>query len=83
MGEALKAGAKLRDEASGVEVIVVKAPSESGLEIRSGEGVQLGKRYTCGTCESQVIVAKAGPAEVVCHGAPMAIAQAKALPSSD
>ncbi|MBX6388276.1 MAG: desulfoferrodoxin [Frankia sp.] len=83
MAEALKAGTRLRDEASGVEAIVVKVPTGSDLEIVPGDAVSLGKRYTCGTCQSQVIVAKAGPAQVNCHGAPMGLVEAKALPSSD
>nr|MDT0664491.1 hypothetical protein [Micromonospora sp. DSM 115978] len=83
MLEAPKAGTKLRDDGTGVEVIVVKSPSEASLEIQPGDSVNLGKRYTCGTCEAQVIIVKAGPGKLVCHGATMEIAQAKALPSSD
>jgi hypothetical protein len=83
MPETLKPGSKLRDEATGVEVILVKAPSEPGLGLRAGGSVGVGKRYTCGTCGAQALVAKAGAAEVVCHGEPMALAQAKPLPSSD
>jgi hypothetical protein len=44
---------------------------------------QLGKRYTCATCEATVLVTKAGDGSLECHGAPMEIAQAKPLPSSD
>ena len=44
---------------------------------------QLGKRYQCATCEATVLVTKAGDGALSCHGAPMEIAQAKPLPSSD
>jgi hypothetical protein len=44
---------------------------------------QMGKRYTCATCEATVLVTKAGDGELSCHGAAMEIAQAKPLPSSD
>lgn len=83
MVDALKTGAKLRHEDTGVEAIVVKAPSEAGLEIRSGEGVAVGKRYRCAECQAEVIITKAGSGELVCHGATMAVAQPKALPASD
>jgi hypothetical protein len=83
MSDTLKAGTKLRDEASGAEVIVVKVPTGSGLDFRAGGPVAVGKRYTCGDCGAQALVAKAGPAELVCHGATMTQAQAKPLPSSD
>jgi desulfoferrodoxin-like iron-binding protein len=43
----------------------------------------LGKRYTCETCEAQVLVTKPGDGELVCHGQPMVVATAKPLPSSD
>jgi len=80
---ALKAGARLKDEATGVEAIVVRVTPESSIELRPGGPAALGKRYTCGGCEAQVLIAKAGAAEPVCHGEPMPLAQAKPLPSSD
>jgi hypothetical protein len=80
---ALKAGARLKDEATGVEAVVVRVTAESSLELRPGGPAALGKRYTCAVCEAQVLVAKAGAAEPVCHGEPMSLAQAKPLPSSD
>jgi hypothetical protein len=83
MSDAPKAGTKLQDATTGVEAIVVKPPSDPGLEIRAGEGVALGKRYTCATCNAEVLVTKAGNGELACHGATMAIAQPKTLPSSD
>ena len=83
MSDAPKAGTKLQDAATGVEAIIVKPPSDPGLEIRAGEGVALGKRYTCSTCNAEVLVTKAGSGELACHGATMAIAQPKTLPSSD
>jgi hypothetical protein len=83
MAETLKAGTKLRDDESGVEAILVKAPSDPGLQLRPGGPVAVGKRYTCHVCGAQVLIAKAGPAELVCHDATMQLAQAKPLPSSD
>jgi hypothetical protein len=80
---ALKAGARLRDDATGTEAVVVRISAESSLELRPGGPVSLGKRYTCGVCEAQVLIAKAGAGEPVCHGEAMSIAQAKPLPSSD
>jgi hypothetical protein len=79
----MKAGEKVQDPSSGVEVIVVKPPSEDVLAIVAGDGVLLGKRYTCGTCGAEVLVSKAGDAHGECHGAPMEIAGPKSLPASD
>jgi hypothetical protein len=44
---------------------------------------QTGKRYTCAQCESVVICVKKGDGRFHCHGAPMKLATAKPLPSSD
>jgi len=44
---------------------------------------QLGKRYSCSTCGTQVLCTKAGEGEVTCCGKPMEIQEAKAIPSSD
>jgi hypothetical protein len=44
---------------------------------------ELGKRYVCAECATQVLVSKAGEGELACHGQPMAIDAPKALPSSD
>ena len=43
----------------------------------------LGKRYQCGVCEATVLVTKPGDGELICHDQPMAVAEAKPLPSSD
>ncbi|WP_160330427.1 hypothetical protein [Sphaerimonospora mesophila] len=45
--------------------------------------MQLGKRYTCGSCGSVVLCCTAGPGEVHCCGQTMAPMEAKSLPSSD
>lgn len=82
MSEAPKAGTKLQSEA-GAEAIVVKPPSDGGLEFRAGGAVQLGKRYTCETCNAELLITKAGDAELVCHDVTMGMAQPKTLPSSD
>jgi hypothetical protein len=80
----MKAGEKLQDPGSGVEVIVVKPPSDEGdLAIVAGEGVTLGKRYGCGSCGAEVLVSKAGDAHLECHGAPLEMAGPKSLPASD
>ena len=78
----MKAGDKLED-ASGASVIVVKPPAEGDVTFQAGGPVAIGKRYTCASCDAAVLVTKPGAAEVVCHGEPMALAQAKPLPSSD
>ena len=81
--DAPKAGTKVQEPGSGAEAIVVKPPSEDGFELRPGGPITLGKRYTCETCNAEVLVTKGGDAELVCHGNVMVIAQPKTLPSSD
>ena len=83
--DAPKAGTKLQDPESGVEAIVVKPPSEAGLELKSGiePAAVLGKRYTCEACNAEVLITKGGSGGLVCHGNAMVIAQPKTLPSSD
>lgn len=44
---------------------------------------ELGKRYVCSQCVTQVLVSKAGDGELTCHGEPMTLDAPKALPSSD
>lgn len=81
--EILKPGAKLREAVSGVEAVLVRAPSDAGLGLRAGGPVSLGKRYVCSSCKAEILVTKGGDGEGQCHGLPMVMAQAKALPSSD
>jgi hypothetical protein len=85
VSDAPKAGAKLKDEASGVEAIVVKPSPEPGLEIGPSEGepVTLGKRYTCEACGAEALIIKGGQGQLSCHGVAMVVAQPKILPSSD
>lgn len=45
--------------------------------------MQLGKRYTCVSCESVVLCCTAGSGEVCCCGQVMKLMEAKSLPSSD
>jgi hypothetical protein len=45
--------------------------------------VQLGKRYLCETCGTEVLCNKPGAGSVVCCDKEMAIKEAKPLPSSD
>ncbi len=79
---AVSVGAKIGSE-SGVEVIVVKASSQTDITFATGEPVLLGKRYQCPTCQAEVLVTKVGPESPICHGAPMTMAESKQLPSSD
>ena len=44
---------------------------------------QLGKRFTCEKCGSEVLCIKAGEGEVECCGAPMGLLEPKVLPSAD
>lgn len=83
--DAVKPGTRLQDKDTGVGAIVVKCSPESDIEIRTGAAVALGKRYTCETCDAQVLVTQAGRGELTgtCHGAVMAVTQPKLLPSSD
>jgi hypothetical protein len=47
------------------------------------ESNQVGKRYRCAQCETQVICVKRGAGHFTCHGEPMELQTAKPLPSSD
>jgi len=44
---------------------------------------QLGKRFKCETCGTEVLCTKAGQGSIVCCDKEMALQQPKALPSSD
>jgi desulfoferrodoxin-like iron-binding protein len=44
---------------------------------------QLGKRFKCEACGSEVLCTKAGEGAVVCCGKEMELQKPKALPSSD
>lgn len=44
---------------------------------------ELGKRYVCTRCATQLLVTKAGQGELVCHGEFMQIEPPKPLPASD
>ena len=81
--DAPKPGTKLQEPGTGVEAIVVRSPSEAGLELRPGGSVVLGKRYTCAICDAELLVTKGGDVDLVCHGTVMTVAQPKTLPSSD
>lgn len=47
------------------------------------ESNQVGKRYHCGVCGSEVMCIKGGAGRFHCHSAPMELLTAKPLPSSD
>lgn len=44
---------------------------------------EMGKRYSCAVCESQVLIVKAGEGDLECHDQPMETVEPKPLPSSD
>jgi len=44
---------------------------------------QLGKRYRCAKCGTEVLCTKAGTGEAECCGEPMKTQEAKPIPSSD
>ena len=44
---------------------------------------ELGKRYGCRQCATQILVSKPGAGTLECHGEPMQIAAPKSLPASD
>jgi desulfoferrodoxin-like iron-binding protein len=44
---------------------------------------QVGKRYRCAECGTQVICVKPGAGRFHCHAEPMELLTAKPLPSSD
>ncbi len=44
---------------------------------------QLGKRFHCDVCNTEVLITKAGDGSLECCGKPMEMQQPKPLPSSD
>jgi len=44
---------------------------------------QLGKRFQCESCNTEVLCIKAGDGEVECCGKAMTLLQPKVLPSAD
>jgi DNA-directed RNA polymerase subunit RPC12/RpoP len=44
---------------------------------------QLGKRYRCEECGSEVMCMKRGDGHFECHGTPMKVVELEALPASD
>ncbi|MGA2157793.1 MAG: hypothetical protein WB588_08280 [Dehalococcoidia bacterium] len=44
---------------------------------------QLGKRYKCDTCSTEVLCTKAGEGTVACDSKDMELQKPKSLPSSD
>ncbi len=44
---------------------------------------QLGKRFQCESCGSEVLCIKAGEGGIACCGNPMELMQPKVLPSAD
>jgi hypothetical protein len=93
----LTTGARLRAGNSPVEVVVIKAPGGGELSVAGvamapdatpgtgadGEAVQLGKRYVDEGDTIEVLCVKPGPGPLLLDGAPLAIKEAKPLPSSD
>jgi hypothetical protein len=44
---------------------------------------QLGKRYRCDQCGTEIMCLKRGDGRFVCHGIKMTVIEVEALPSSD
>jgi len=44
---------------------------------------EIGKRYTCESCGTQVLAIKAGDGELECCSAPMVLMDPKPIPSGD
>jgi hypothetical protein len=44
---------------------------------------QLGKRYLCEVCHTEVLCTKPGEGQITCCGKPMVVQEPRALPSSD
>ncbi len=44
---------------------------------------QLGKRYKCAVCGTEVLCTKPGQGGVMCCGKPMEVQEPKPIPSSD
>jgi hypothetical protein len=44
---------------------------------------QLGKRYECPTCGTELLCTRRGAGRFECHGAPMQVKSVQPLPSSD
>ena len=44
---------------------------------------QLGKRYRCAVCGTEILCVKAGPGEVTCCGQEVELQEPKKIPSSD
>lgn len=75
MSNAPKVGSKLVDDESGIQAIVVRAPTDDGLVIsRALSSVNIGKRYVCGVCQAERLATAGGVGVFVCHGQPMTVA---------
>ncbi len=44
---------------------------------------QLGKRYRCEVCNTEILITKAGDGGVTCDGKPMVVQEPRPIPSSD
>lgn len=44
---------------------------------------QLGKRYRCAKCGTEILCTKAGEGTPTCDGQPMELQEARPMPSSD
>jgi hypothetical protein len=52
-------------------------------ESKERTGNQLGKRYRCETCGTELLCLSRGDGTFECHGAAMTVVEVKSLPSSD
>lgn len=79
-------GQRLTDDASGAGILVTRAGEGELCFVPKRDDAPpllLGRRFSCATCGTTVLVTKAGEATVICHGAPLQPVEAKPLPSSD
>jgi hypothetical protein len=56
---------------------------EIGNENATAIGMEIGKRYRCSQCATEVIVTRPGPNEPSCCQQPMSMLAPRHLPSSD
>lgn len=56
---------------------------DSRRQVEEPVANQLGKRFFCDVCETEVLCTKAGPGMVQCCGKDMELREPKPLPSAD
>ena len=80
---ATQAGARLKFDDAGIEVVVTKG-GDGDVSVGSGDSpVQIGKRYQDESTGIEVLVTKAGPGALMCNGTAMELQQPKKTKSAD